>query len=55
MYIYLFLIILIIFYIINDILNIEHFYISWTPLKFDREYQPIYRNYFYNNGYMYPL
>ena len=53
-------IILFIFYIINNILNYkfnkEHFIIkTWTPYIIDKEYQPGYSNYFYNNGYMYPI
>jgi hypothetical protein len=55
-----FFIILFIFYITNNILNYklnkEHFVIkTWTPYIIDKEYQPGYSNYFYNNGYMYPI
>jgi hypothetical protein len=28
---------------------------TWTPYVLDNEYQPGYSNYFYNNGYMYPI
>lgn len=28
---------------------------TWTPYIIDNEYQPGYSNYFYNNGYMYPI
>lgn len=36
--------------------NKEHFYITtWTPYIIDVEYQPGFSNYFYNNGYMYPI
>ena len=44
---------------LNKLLYIEHFYVNnistWTPYIVDREYQPGYTNYFYNNGYMYPV
>lgn len=46
---------------INRINNIkENFYITprvttWTPYIIDWMYQPGYSNYFYNNGYMYPI
>jgi len=50
------ILIIFIFYFINNILNKEHFYIkTWTPYIIDKEYQPGYSNYFYNNGYMYPI
>jgi hypothetical protein len=36
--------------------NKEYFYINtWTPYVIDLEYQPGFSNYFYNNGYMYPV
>jgi hypothetical protein len=60
-YNYLFFIILviilfIIFYSLNKLLLIEKFYITtWTPYIVDKAYQPGYSNYFYNNGYMYPI
>ena len=28
---------------------------TWTPYIIDKDYQPGYSNYFYNNGYMYPI
>ena len=44
------------FYFINKMIIIENFYIStWTPYVIDVEYQPGFSNYFYNNGYMYPV
>ena len=47
---------IIIFIIINKILLIENFIVkTWTPYIIDNEYQPSYSNYFYNNGYMYPI
>jgi hypothetical protein len=50
------ILIIIIFYIINNLLNKEHFYITtWTPYIIDNQYQPAYSNYFYRNGYMYPV
>jgi hypothetical protein len=55
MILYIILIILI-FYFINKLLSKEHFYITtWTPYVLDNQYQPGYSNYFYNNGYMYPI
>lgn len=34
----------------------EHFAVTtWTPYYVDYYNQPGYTNYFYNNGYMYPL
>ena len=58
-FIYWILIIFIFYFVnnmLNNILNKEHFYItSWTPYIIDKEYQPGYSNYFYNNGYMYPI
>ena len=45
-----------IFYYLTRLLLIENFYITtWTPYIIDKEYQPGYSNYFYNNGYMYPI
>jgi hypothetical protein len=59
LYILLIIIIFIIFillYIINKLLSVENFYVTtWTPYIIDKEYQPGYSNYFYNNGYMYPI
>lgn len=56
LYIFLIAIIIIILYIVNKFLSIENFYITtWTPYIMDIEYQPGYSNYFYNNGYMYPI
>ena len=50
------LFIIIIFYIINNLLSKEHFYTTtWTPYVIDDQYQPAYSNYFYKNGYMYPI
>lgn len=55
-YIYIILFIYFIFYFINRALSIENFYVTtWTPYIVDKEYQPGFSNYFYNNGYMYPL
>jgi hypothetical protein len=51
-----FIIILLIFYLVNKIILIENFYVTtWTPYIIDKEYQPAYSNYFYKNGYMYPV
>ena len=56
LYIFLIVIIITILYIVNKFLSIENFYITtWTPYIMDIEYQPGYSNYFYNNGYMYPI
>jgi hypothetical protein len=34
----------------------ENFYVTtWTPYIIDYYYQPGFTNYFYNNGYMYPV
>ena len=59
LYIYFFFIILIFYFInnlLNNVLNKEHFYVTtWTPYVIDNQYQPGYSNYFYNNGYMYPI
>ena len=53
---FIFIILFIILYTINIILSKEHFYIStWTPYVLDLANQPGYTNYFYNNGYMYPI
>jgi len=54
--------IIIIFYFLNKII-IEDFYVrkrlpvavTWTPYIVDYINQPAYSNYFYNNGYMYPV
>jgi len=57
MFLLLFILLIFIFYILNKILSFkENFYITtWTPYIVDKEYQPGYSNYFYNNGYMYPI
>ena len=56
LYIFLIIIIFSILYIINSLLSVENFYVTtWTPYIIDKEYQPGYTNYFYNNGYMYPI
>jgi hypothetical protein len=48
--------IILIFFFVQNILNKEHFHIkTWTPYIIDKENQPGYSNYFYNNGYMYPI
>ena len=53
---FIFIILFIILYTINIILSKENFYIStWTPYVLDLANQPGYTNYFYNNGYMYPI
>lgn len=55
------IIIIIIFYYFNNkvlfnIENKENFYVTtWSPYIIDFEYQPGFTNYFYNNGYMYPI
>ena len=33
----------------------EHFITTWTPYTIDPYNQPTYYNYFYKNGYYYPL
>jgi len=49
-----FIIIFIVFFIFNK--SIEHFIVTtWTPYTIDCYYQPCYTNYFYGNGYMYPI
>lgn len=35
--------------------NIESFSVTWTPYIVDVYNQPGYSNYFYQNGYMYPI
>ena len=35
--------------------NIESFSVTWTPYIVDVYNQPGYSNYFYENGYMYPV
>ena len=59
---HIFIILILIFFVIlsyiyyNKLNNKEHFYITtWTPYIIDMEYQPGFSNYFYNNGYMYPI
>ena len=63
-YLFIIIIILFILFIINShISNKELFsgmipnnYITtWTPYTMDCYNQPSYSNYFYNNGYMYPV
>ncbi len=40
----------------NKYSNIEHFIVTtWTPYVMDCDNQPCYSNYFYMNGYMYPI
>ena len=65
----LFIIISFLFYFINYKINLnikENFYITqypqqqtqpvtWTPYVIDVYNQPAYSNYFYQNGYMYPV
>jgi drug/metabolite transporter (DMT)-like permease len=49
-----FIIIILIYYYYYK--NIELFTIkTWTPYIIDYNNQPGYTNYFYNNGYMYPI
>lgn len=36
-------------------MRIEKFTVTWTPYIVDRYHQPGYSNYFYQNGYMYPV
>jgi len=58
-----FIIAFIIFYFVNKLLSYEKFYIgdqysyvtTWTPYIIDKYNQPGFSNYFYNNGYMYPV
>lgn len=55
-FIILFFIFLLIFlYIYYNKITKEHFITTWTPYIMDVEYQPGFSNYFYNNGYMYPI
>lgn len=57
-YILIIIIILFLFYIVNNnIKNIKENFIvtTWTPYIVDYWNQPGYTNYFYNNGYMYPI
>ena len=53
------IIILIIFiYFYKKYYFIESFYnevTTWTPYVMDCDNQPCYSNYFYKNGYMYPI
>jgi hypothetical protein len=54
--IFLIIFISIIFYFINNLK--EEFYVpivTWKPSFIDLDNQPGYSNYFYNNGYMYPV
>jgi hypothetical protein len=50
-------IILILFNFINNLLKIENFLniTTWKPYIIDVNFQPGYSNYFYKNGYMYPI
>jgi hypothetical protein len=52
-----FLIILLLFYFINKTMKIENYMniTTWKPYIIDKYYQPGYSNYFYKNGYMYPI
>lgn len=58
-----FIIVFIIFYFVNKLLSYEKFYVNnqynyvttWTPYVIDKYNQPGFSNYFYNNGYMYPV
>ena len=51
---FIFLIIIFLFYYFNNIK--ENFIVTtWTPYIVDYANQPGYTNYFYNNGYMYPV
>jgi hypothetical protein len=55
-YIIIIILLLIIFIISNNIILRENFIVkTWTPYIVDNEYQPSYSNYFYKNGYMYPI
>jgi hypothetical protein len=55
-------IIFLLFFFLNNLLT-ENFYvrkrlpvaITWTPYVYDYANQPSYSNYFYDNGYMYPI
>jgi len=50
--------IIFLFNISNKILNEKfnnRYITTWTPYIYDYQYQPGYSNYFYNNGYMYPI
>ena len=51
------LIILLLFYFINKITKIENYVniTTWKPYIIDKYFQPGYSNYFYRNGYMYPV
>ena len=62
--IFLFILLTIFFYITNKYIIIENYDVNvttglpvttWTPYFIDKDYQPGYSNYFYNNGYMYPI
>lgn len=63
MILYLTVFILLIFISLNIFLQKENFYVkkrlpvalTWTPYVVDFNNQPAYSNYFYNNGYMYPV
>jgi hypothetical protein len=57
--IFIFLSVLTIFYL-KKTTGIESFYVTprvttWTPYIIDWMRQPGYSNYFYHNGYMYPI
>jgi len=57
---FLLLIIFLLFYYINfNLAFIEKFYnrrpVTWTPYVIDVYNQPAYSNYFYQNGYMFPV
>ena len=50
------IILILIFYLVNKIILTENFLVTtWTPYIVDYNNQPGYSNYFYNNGYMYPI
>jgi hypothetical protein len=62
--IYYLFIIIFIFIIINSYLSNKELFsgmrrnnyiTTWTPYAMDCYNQPSYSNYFYNNGYMYPI
>ena len=51
-----FLLLIFVFYLINENISKEHFYVTtWTPYIVDYYNQPGFTNYFYKNGYMYPI
>lgn len=58
-YILIIFLLLLLSIIVHNMFNIEYFYnptiTTWTPYIIDVANQPGYSNYFYNNGYMYPI